>query len=225
MSEKTTFARWGGKLVYGGFLAFALSLLTAEWLSGQLHEFYRASMFWRDLFGEDPNKITTMMEKVSWALVFLCSWWMLWKLDSLLGFEPMPEEPAPKEETRPEEATEEEATEEKATESTVPDEGEKETTDPIESDEGQNPETDESFASVQSDPPCDPLEAGFAETLGLEKPYSEKEMKSAYRKLIAQYHPDRVSAMGPEIKEVAETKAKEINEAYEYFRNKFEQDQ
>ena len=50
-------------------------------------------------------------------------------------------------------------------------------------------------------------------------------MKSAYRKLIAQYHPDRVSAMGPEIKEVAETKAKEINEAYEYFRNKFEQDQ
>ena len=225
MSEKTTFARWGGKLVYGGFLAFALSLLTAEWLSGQLHEFYRASMFWRDLFGEDPNKITTMMEKVSWALVFLCSWWMLWKLDSLLGFEPMPEEPAPKEETRPEEATEEEATEEKATESTVPDEGEKETTDPKESDEGQNPETDESFASVQSDPPSDPLEAGFAETLGLEKPYSEKEMKSAYRKLIAQYHPDRVSAMGPEIKEVAETKAKEINEAYEYFRNKFEQDQ
>ena len=225
MSEKTTFARWGGKVVYGGFLAFALSLLTAEWLSGQLHEFYRASMFWRDLFGEDPNKITSMIEKVSWALVFLCSWWMLWKLDSLLGFEPMPEEPAPKEETRPEEATDEEATEEKATESTVPDEGEKETTDPIESDEGQNPETDESFASVQSDTLCDPLEAGFAETLGLEKPYSEKEMKSAYRKLIAQYHPDRVSAMGPEIKEVAETKAKEINEAYEYFRNKFEQDQ
>ena len=225
MSNKTHFGRWGSKLVYGGFLAFALSLLTAEWLSGQLHEFYRASMFWRDLFGEDPNKITPMMEKVSWALVFLCSWWMLWKLDSLLGFEPMPEEPAPKEETRPEEATEEEATEEKATESTVPDEGEKETTDPIESDEGQNPETDESFASVQSDPPSDPLEAGFAETLGLEKPYSEKEMKSAYRKLIAQYHPDRVSAMGPEIKEVAETKAKEINEAYEFFRNKFEQDQ
>jgi hypothetical protein len=29
-------------------------------------------------------------------------------------------------------------------------------------------------------------------------------------------------AMGPEIKEVAEKKAKEINEAYEYFRKKFD---
>ena len=47
-------------------------------------------------------------------------------------------------------------------------------------------------------------------------------MKSHYRKLIAQYHPDRVRAMGPEIRDVAESKAKEINEAYEFFRRKFE---
>ena len=113
----------------------------------------------------------------------------------------------------------------KVTESTVRDEEEKETTDPLESDEGQNPESEEDFASVQPENSSDPRELAFAETLGLEKPYSEKEIKSAYRKLIAQYHPDRVSAMGSEIKEVAETKAKEINEAYEYFRNKFEQDQ
>lgn len=46
-------------------------------------------------------------------------------------------------------------------------------------------------------------------------------IKSTYRKKIAQYHPDKVSAMGPEIQEVAEEKAKEINEAYEHFRKKF----
>lgn len=46
-------------------------------------------------------------------------------------------------------------------------------------------------------------------------------IKSVYRKKIAQYHPDKVSAMGPEIREVAEQKAKEINEAYEHFRKKF----
>ena len=37
------------------------------------------------------------------------------------------------------------------------------------------------------------------------------EIKPSYRKLIAQYHPDRVAAMGEEIREVAEKKAKEIN--------------
>ena len=57
MSKKTNFVRWGGKLVYGGFLALALSLLTAEWLSGQLHEFYRASMFLRDLSGRTPTRL------------------------------------------------------------------------------------------------------------------------------------------------------------------------
>ena len=46
-------------------------------------------------------------------------------------------------------------------------------------------------------------------------------IKSIYRKKIAQYHPDKVAAMGPEIQQVAEQKAKEINEAYEHFRKKF----
>ena len=219
MSNKTHFGRWGSKLAYGGFLAFALSLLTAEWLSDELHQFYGASMFWRNLFGEDPNTITLMMEKVSWALFFMICWWMLWKLDSLFDFEPTPEESTTKEETRHEEVNEE-----KVTESKDRDEEEKETTDPLESDEGQNPESEEDFASVQPENSSDPRELAFAETLGLEKPYSEKEIKSAYRKLIAQYHPDRVSAMGSEIKELAEAKTKEINEAYDFFRNKFEED-
>lgn len=231
MSEKTTFARWSGKLFYGGVLAFALSVLTAEWLSRELHEFYRESMLWRDLFGADPNTITTTLEKVSWALIFVCSWWMFWKLDSFLGFEPRakePEIPRETEEVKVSEGDETESDERKRVKESKKEEqktGEKE---PFESKDEENSEggqSGETFASVQPESPFDPMEAGFAETLGLEKPYAEEEIKSAYRKLIAQYHPDRVSAMGPEIREVAETKAKEINEAYEYFRKKFERDQ
>jgi DnaJ like chaperone protein len=52
----------------------------------------------------------------------------------------------------------------------------------------------------------------------LEQPFESKDIKTTYRKIIAQYHPDRVIAMGPEIQEVAEKKAKEINEAYEHLR-------
>lgn len=83
-------------------------------------------------------------------------------------------------------------------------------------------EEEDSFTSVKSEPEPDLEELRFAATLGIEKPFQEEKVKSAYRKLIAQYHPDRVSAMGPEIRDVAEVKAKEINEAYDYFSKKFE---
>jgi hypothetical protein len=219
MSKKTIFARWSGKLFFGGFLAFALSILTAEWLSGELHDFYRGSMLWRDLFGADPNTITTILKKVSWALVFVCSWWMLWKLDSLLGHEPAAEKPSVEQEINEVNAG---GAEEK--EKIKVGKKEKEPAETINDKENSRKENKATFASVQPEPPFDPMEAGFAETLGLQKPYSEEETKSAYRKRIAQYHPDRVSALGPEIREVAETKAKEINEAYKYFRKKFERD-
>ena len=45
-------------------------------------------------------------------------------------------------------------------------------------------------------------------------------VKATYRIAIAQYHPDKVSALGSEIRDVAEKKAKEINQAYELFRKK-----
>jgi len=66
----------------------------------------------------------------------------------------------------------------------------------------------------------------YAEILELEENAIEDfdAIKTLYRKRIAQYHPDKVLAMGPEIREVAEQKAKEINEAYEYFRTKSKKD-
>jgi len=63
----------------------------------------------------------------------------------------------------------------------------------------------------------------MAEVLNLSKEDLEDfaKIKATYRTAIAQYHPDKVSALGPEIREVAENKAKEINQAYEFFRKKF----
>ena len=49
----------------------------------------------------------------------------------------------------------------------------------------------------------------YYKTLGVPKSASEDDIKSAYRKLAKQYHPDKNSATG------AEAKFKDINEAYE----------
>ena len=52
------------------------------------------------------------------------------------------------------------------------------------------------------------------EVLGVDPSANSKEIKSAYQALVQQYHPDRVADMGPELREVAERRTKEINAAY-----------
>ena len=42
------------------------------------------------------------------------------------------------------------------------------------------------------------------------------EIKAAYRKKVWQYQPDNVSKLAPEFKEIAESKLKKINMAYEH---------
>jgi len=39
--------------------------------------------------------------------------------------------------------------------------------------------------------------------------------------LVAKYHPDKVNHLAREFQDLAENKTKEINEAYQYFRNKY----
>ncbi len=42
-----------------------------------------------------------------------------------------------------------------------------------------------------------------------------EEIRKAYQHRIAEYHPDKVAALGAELRELAERKSKEINLAYD----------
>ena len=57
----------------------------------------------------------------------------------------------------------------------------------------------------------------YAKVLDLKEPFSSQDIKKSYYKMISQYHPDKVQHLGDELKELAEEKAKLINEAYEFF--------
>ncbi len=53
------------------------------------------------------------------------------------------------------------------------------------------------------------------EVLGVRRQASIDDIKSAYRKLAAKYHPDKVVHLGDEFRTLAEQKFKEIQEAYQ----------
>jgi uncharacterized membrane protein YkvA (DUF1232 family) len=52
--------------------------------------------------------------------------------------------------------------------------------------------------------------------LEIEAGASESEIKAAYRRLAAQYHPDKVQHLGEEIQQLAELRFKEIQRAYDF---------
>ena len=52
------------------------------------------------------------------------------------------------------------------------------------------------------------------EVLGVGRYATGEEVRSAYRKLVSQYHPDKVAALGPELRELATRKSQEITSAY-----------
>lgn len=51
--------------------------------------------------------------------------------------------------------------------------------------------------------------------LGVERGASPDEIRTAYRRLVAQYHPDKVSHLGREFQEMAHQKLIAIKQAYE----------
>ena len=51
--------------------------------------------------------------------------------------------------------------------------------------------------------------------LGVKRGASKNEIRTAFRQLAAQYHPDKVSHLGPELRELAHQKMIEIQKAYE----------
>ena len=65
-------------------------------------------------------------------------------------------------------------------------------------------------------------EQDYGRVLNLQGQVRAEDVKRRYKELAAQYHPDKVSHLGPKLKELAEAEMKEINEAYDYFRRKYE---
>jgi hypothetical protein len=53
------------------------------------------------------------------------------------------------------------------------------------------------------------------EILGVPPTASQEEIRSAYRKLVNQYHPDKVTHLGQEFQDLAEQRFKEIQAAYQ----------
>ena len=63
--------------------------------------------------------------------------------------------------------------------------------------------------------PPQPAAPDWCRVLELPPDASPEDIREAYRRLMGQYHPDKVATLGPEIRALAEEKSKEINKAYE----------
>ena len=77
--------KWGKKVAYGGFLGFCISAFFAEYTSQYLYAHYQSWSGWRSITGSNPNFLTSIILKASWAAFFLSTWFMIWRLDSFFN--------------------------------------------------------------------------------------------------------------------------------------------
>ncbi len=71
--------------------------------------------------------------------------------------------------------------------------------------------------SAAARPPTPPASGGgdpYA-TLGVSASDSDDTVEAAYRRLMSEFHPDRVASAGPEIRELAERRTREANAAWD----------
>ena len=63
-------------------------------------------------------------------------------------------------------------------------------------------------------PPASEAEDPYA-VLGIASGASDEELEQAYRRRMSEYHPDRVASAAKEIRDMADRRAREINQAYD----------
>lgn len=211
------------RALFAVVLGIGLAFILAEFCSRGLYEIYSTSTFFRRHTGNSPNAFAEGLQKVSWALIFCSSWWMLWRFD--LFFTRTSNGLSDSKEDFNQNFSSDDSKKEDETFKPEEDEKNQKNNDDNDSAQTSYSKTEENPKSHDSSSPLKPDEQDekFLQVLkiSMDSPRDFDSIKAVYRKKIAQYHPDKVSAMGPEIKEVAEQKAKEINEAYEHFRKKF----
>ena len=64
-------------------------------------------------------------------------------------------------------------------------------------------------------------ELAHARVLGLRGRITFDDVKRCYRERMQEYHPDKVNSLGQKLRELADSEAKKINVAYEFFRRKY----
>jgi hypothetical protein len=75
-------------------------------------------------------------------------------------------------------------------------------------------------------PPPKPIseELAHARVLGLRGKVTMSDVRAAYRKAIAEYHPDKVAHLGEKLREVATAETVKLNVAYQYFQKRYGKD-
>jgi hypothetical protein len=88
-------------------------------------------------------------------------------------------------------------------------------------DEAANPQAKHHDDSSQSSstPASEANVAQALSTLGIQPNASIDDMKKAYKKLMMQYHPDRVSSLDANAQNTARDKAQRINHAYQVLKD------
>ncbi len=66
------------------------------------------------------------------------------------------------------------------------------------------------------------MEDHYRVVLGVSEAAGEEEIKAAYRSQLAKYHPDKVTHLGDEFYDLASSRTKDIIQAYEYLRHKYD---
>ena len=74
-------------------------------------------------------------------------------------------------------------------------------------------------ARSQDRPPAPPPADPYA-VLGVSASASDEEVEQAWRRRMQEYHPDRVANAAPELRELAERRAREANAAWETIRRR-----